>query len=48
MTGHVGVDKAGEVLRMEVRHVPIDPVTMKPDMKKFKAAIDGNTCMVWL
>jgi len=31
---------------MEVRHVPIDVKTMQPDMNKFKAAIDKNTCMV--
>ena len=46
VTGHVGVDKAGEVLRIEIRHIPVDPVTMRPDMKKFRAAIDSNTCMV--
>jgi glutamate/tyrosine decarboxylase-like PLP-dependent enzyme len=46
VTGHVGFDKAGELLCIEVRHVPIDFVTMRPDMKKFKAAIDKNTCMV--
>jgi glutamate/tyrosine decarboxylase-like PLP-dependent enzyme len=40
------VDKAGELLRVEVRHVPIDPATMQPDMAKFAAAIDKNTCMV--
>ncbi len=46
MTGHVGIDKGAELLGMEVRHVPIDQKTMQPDMKKFKAAIDSNTCMV--
>jgi glutamate/tyrosine decarboxylase-like PLP-dependent enzyme len=46
VTGHVGIDKAGEVLQMEVRHVPIDLKTMQPDMNKFRAAIDKNTCMV--
>ena len=39
-------DKAAELLGMEVRHVPIDVKTMQPDMNKFKAAIDKNTCMV--
>jgi glutamate/tyrosine decarboxylase-like PLP-dependent enzyme len=46
ITGHVGVDKAGSFLNIEIRHVPIDPNTMKPDLKKFEAAIDNNTCMV--
>ena len=46
VTGHVGFDKAGELLCIEVRHVPIDIDTMRPDMKKFEAAIDTNTCMV--
>ena len=46
MTGHVGIDKGAELLSMEVRHVTIDVNTMQPDMKKFEAAIDSNTCMV--
>ena len=42
----MGFDKGGEVLGMEVRHVPMDQTTFQPDMKKFEAAIDANTCMV--
>ncbi len=44
VTGHVGVDKAGHLLGIEIRHVPIDPVKMTPDLAKFERAIDGNTC----
>ena len=45
-SGHVGFDKGAHLLGMTVRHVPMDPVTMQPDLRKFEAAIDSNTVMV--
>lgn len=45
-TAHAGFDKAGEYLRVKVIHVPVDPETMKADVRKMKAAITGNTIML--
>eukprot|EP00095_Tigriopus_kingsejongensis_P003316 maker-scaffold612_size124412-snap-gene-0.23 protein:Tk03316 transcript:maker-scaffold612_size124412-snap-gene-0.23-mRNA-1 annotation:"sphingosine-1-phosphate lyase 1-like isoform x2" len=45
-SGHVGFDKAGHFMHIEVRHVPMDPTTMHPDLKKFRKAIDSNTIML--
>ncbi len=45
-SGHVGFDKAGHLLGIEVRKVPMVDGTMEPDMKKFRRAIDSNTIMV--
>ncbi|XP_023332343.1 sphingosine-1-phosphate lyase [Eurytemora carolleeae] len=45
-TGHVGFDKAGHLLGVEVRHVPVNPVTFKPDIKEFRKYIDRNTVML--
>lgn len=45
-SGHVGFDKAGHLMHIEVRHVPMDPKTMHPDLKKFRKAIDSNTIML--
>jgi len=46
VTGHVGIDKAGHLLGVEVRHVEVDPTTCKPTMKAFRNAIDSNTIML--
>ncbi|XP_059087966.1 sphingosine-1-phosphate lyase-like [Tigriopus californicus] len=45
-SGHVGFDKAGHLMHIDVRHVPMDPKTMHPDLKKFRQAIDSNTIML--
>ncbi|XP_075534206.1 sphingosine-1-phosphate lyase isoform X1 [Dermacentor variabilis] len=45
-TAHAGFDKAGEYLRIKVIHVPVDPQTMKVDVRKMKAAITGNTILL--
>ncbi|KAH7977658.1 hypothetical protein HPB49_003145 [Dermacentor silvarum] len=45
VTAHAGFDKAGEYLRIKVIHVPVDPQTMKADVRKMKAAITGNTIL---
>ena len=43
ITGHVGVDKAGHLLGVHVRHVPVDPVTQTPRISDMRRACDGNT-----
>lgn len=45
-TAHAGFDKAGQYLRIKVVHVPVDPSTMRVDVRKMKAAITGNTIML--
>ena len=45
-SGHVGFDKGGHVLGMEVRHVPMDTDTWHPDLNKYERAIDSNTVML--
>lgn len=46
VTAHAGFDKAGQYLRIKVVHVPVDPKTMKVNVKKMAAAITGNTIML--
>jgi len=45
-TGHVGFDKAGHLLGVEVRHVPVDPHTCQPTIQAVRNAIDRNTVML--
>ena len=46
ITGHVGLDKAGHLLGVTVRHVPVDPVTMTPTIRDLRRACDSNTVMI--
>ena len=43
VTGHVAVDKAGHLLGVHVRHVPVDPVTQTPRVQEMRRACDRNT-----
>jgi glutamate/tyrosine decarboxylase-like PLP-dependent enzyme len=35
-----------QLLGIRIKHVPIDPVTMRVDIKAMKRMITRNTCMV--
>ncbi|XP_059928419.1 sphingosine-1-phosphate lyase 1 isoform X2 [Gadus macrocephalus] len=43
---HAAFDKAAHYFGMKLVHVPLDPDTMKVDMKAMKRAINGNTAML--
>ncbi|MEZ5183573.1 MAG: pyridoxal-dependent decarboxylase [Acidimicrobiales bacterium] len=42
-TGHPAFDKACHLFGIEMRHVPVDPVTMQADVEAVRAAIDDQT-----
>ncbi len=42
-TGHVAFDKAGHLLGVEVRNVPVDPATATVDVDEVAVLIDDNT-----
>ena len=46
VTGHVGIDKAGHLLGVAVRHVQVDPVSLVPSLKDLRRACDSNTIML--
>ena len=46
VTGHVGLDKAGHLLGVAVRHVAVDPVTLVPRVEDLRRACDANTVML--
>ena len=46
ITAHPAFDKAAELLKVQINHVPVDPITKKVYVKKMKAAINGNTCLL--
>lgn len=35
-----------QLLNISIKHVPVDPVTMKVNLKAMKKMISRNTCMV--
>ncbi|XP_045595073.2 sphingosine-1-phosphate lyase [Procambarus clarkii] len=45
-SSHAAFDKGAQLLSVRIKHVPIDPVTMKVDMKAMKSMINRNTCML--
>lgn len=45
MSAHAAFDKAGEYFKIKVRHVPVDPVSRKVDLKRLKRCINSNTIM---
>nr|CAG4634753.1 EOG090X051L [Alona affinis] len=45
-SGHAAFDKAAQLYRMRLTRVPLDPVTMKVDIKAYKRAITKNTCLL--
>lgn len=46
VTAHAAFEKAASLLRMKIVFVPVDPNTMKVDLKLMKRAITGSTCML--
>lgn len=46
VTAHAAFDKACDLLDMTIRHVKVDPVTFKVDLKAMKSAICRRTCML--
>ncbi|XP_066974810.1 sphingosine-1-phosphate lyase-like [Macrobrachium rosenbergii] len=46
VTGHAAFDKAAQLLGIAIKHVPIDPVTMKADISVMKRMITSRTCML--
>lgn len=47
-TVHAGFDKACQLLGCQIKliHIPIDPKTMKVDLKKMRKAINKNVCLL--
>ena len=45
-TAHAAFDKAAYYFKMKIRHVPMDPVTCKVDMKLVQRMINKNTVML--
>lgn len=43
---HVAFPKGGHLFDLTFRFVPLDPVTMRPDMAQYKAAINENTILL--
>ena len=45
-TGHPAFDKSCQLLGIELRKVPVDPVTMRADLDAMADAVDANTAAV--
>uniref|UniRef100_A0A5S6R5A8 sphinganine-1-phosphate aldolase n=1 Tax=Trichuris muris TaxID=70415 RepID=A0A5S6R5A8_TRIMR len=45
-SAHSAFDKAGSVLRIRVRRVPLEPATCKVDVDKLKTMVNRQTCMI--
>lgn len=48
ITAHSAFDKAAQYLNIGVKTVPVDPNTLKVDIKAMRRAISSRTCMVKL
>lgn len=46
ITAHAAFDKAAAMMRIRLKHVPVDPVTFKVNLSAMKRAISKNTCML--
>ncbi|KAG7158655.1 Sphingosine-1-phosphate lyase 1-like [Homarus americanus] len=46
VSAHAAFDKGAQLLSMRIRHVPLDPITMKVDMNAMKSMINRSTCML--
>lgn len=46
MTAHAAFDKAADLLDITIKHVPVDPVTQRVDIKAMRRAITGRTCLL--
>jgi len=46
VTAHPAFNKASSYFKMKMKRIPIDPKTLKVDLKKMRRAITKNTCML--
>ena len=46
ITAHAAFDKAAAMLGMRIRHVPVDPVTMRLDVAAMRSMISRRTVML--
>ncbi|CAN0503038.1 unnamed protein product, partial [Ectocarpus sp. 12 AP-2014] len=46
-TAHAAIDKACSLMKIRLIKVPVDPVTMKADVKAMAKAMSANTIMVY-
>lgn len=46
ISAHAAFDKAGEYFKIKVRHIPVDPISRKVNLKRVSRAINSNTIMV--
>jgi hypothetical protein len=46
VTAHAAFDKASEYFKIKLRHVPVDPISLKVDVAAVSRLINGNTIMV--
>ena len=46
-SAHAAIDKACDLLRIKLVHVPIDPVTCEMDLAAAAAAVNENTIMIY-
>ena len=46
ISAHAAFDKAADILGIGIRHVPVDPETLKVDIAAMKRAICSRTCVV--
>ncbi|KAL5018188.1 hypothetical protein ScPMuIL_003910 [Solemya velum] len=46
VTAHAAFDKAAWLFHMKITHIPIDPVSMKVNLRSMYRAINKNTCML--
>lgn len=46
MSAHAAFDKAGEYFQIKVRHIPVDPISRKVNLKRVARAINSNTILV--
>uniref|UniRef100_A0A2P2I317 sphinganine-1-phosphate aldolase n=1 Tax=Hirondellea gigas TaxID=1518452 RepID=A0A2P2I317_9CRUS len=46
ITAHAAFDKGAQLLNIRLRHVPVDPVSKKVDIRAMRSMITRNTCML--
>ena len=46
ISAHAAFDKAADILGIGIRHVPVDPETLKVDIAAMKRAICSRTCVL--
>jgi len=46
VSAHAAFDKAADILGINIKHVPLDQVTMRVDVRQMRRMINGNTMML--